>query len=60
MKCPRYEPQPEQAPPHRYVQKERCPRCDEPRVIGEPGWRCCMECGWDELPAKSGSATDRL
>ena len=41
-------PHPECEPPHRYVQPERCPRCDGRRTMGEPGWRCCTECDWDE------------
>ena len=46
-------PAPEYDPPHRYVQPRRCPRCDGTRVFGEEGWRCCTECGWDELPKRA-------
>jgi hypothetical protein len=30
-----------------------CPDCRANRVIGEQGWRLCMECGWDELPPRT-------
>ncbi len=39
-----------------YVQRDRCPRCDGDRIMGEPGWRCCTECEWDELPASRKAA----
>ena len=47
------------APPLRYVQRTRCPRCDGDRIMGEPGWRCCVECDWDELPATRQTAATR-
>lgn len=27
-----------------------CPSCGHRRIFGEPGWRCCASCRWDEMP----------
>jgi len=37
-----------------------CAVCGERRLFGEPGWRVCGECGWDELPIRTQATNNTI